>query len=337
MLNHLRTTVAAGLAAAAMVSPAGAEETKLIFATTDVPTAHLNVEFMHPWAERITAQGKGLVAVDVRDGPTVANHTNFFDRVQNDVIQIGWGLHAAVSGKFPRTQVANVPLIADKSEYGSVALMRLYKSGVFDAEYNDTVPLVYVMFPPAVLHFRTARSAPDDLKGTKIIAGSRTLSEVVTALGATPVSIIVSEVYPSLQRATADGTATTWTAFQPFKLAEVTRYHVETSLGSSTAMIFMARKRYDALPEAARKVIDANAVEQETRNFGKFWDRVVNDEREKTRALPDHTVVTPSPEIQARWRQAMSGVEAEWIKNTPDGDKVMARYRAVLKELMAGS
>jgi TRAP-type C4-dicarboxylate transport system substrate-binding protein len=327
----------AGLAAAVLTAPARAQEQKLIFATTDVPTAHLNVNFMHPWAKRLTEAGQGLIAVDVRDGPTVANHSNFFDRVQNDVIQIGWGLHAAVSGKFPRTQVANVPLIADRSEHGSTALYRLYKSGLFDAEYGDTVPLVYVAFPPALLHFRSPRAAADDLQGTKIIAGSRTLSQVVTALGATPVSLIVTDIYPSLQRGTADGTATTWTAFQPFKLAEVTRYHVETALGSSTSMIFMARKKYDALPEAARKIIDAHAVESETRTFGKFWDRVAGEERVKVGAMSDHTVVTPSPEVQTRWRQALAGIEAEWIKNTPDGDKVMARYRAILNELRAGS
>jgi TRAP-type C4-dicarboxylate transport system substrate-binding protein len=335
MLGFVRVSLAGALVAT-IALPAVAQE-KLIFATTDVPTAHLNVNFMHPWAKRITEESNGAVVVDVRDGPSVANHSNFFDRVQNDVIQIGWGLHAAVSGKFPRTQVANVPMIAEKSEHGSVALYRLYKSGLFDAEYNDTVPLVYVAFPPAVLHFRTPRSAPDDIKGTKIIAGSRTLSETVTELGAAPVSIIVSEIYSALQRATADGTATTWTAFQPFKLAEVTRYHVETALGSSTSMLFMAKKRYDALPAAARKVIDDHAVETETRNFGKFWDKVAAEERDRIKALPEHTVVTPSPEVQARWRQAISGVEANWIKNTPDGDKVMARYRAILNELRAGS
>src|SRR5262249_34687691 len=109
MLGFVRAPLAAALVST-IVLPAGAPE-KLLFAAADVPTAHLNVEFMHPWAKRITEDSNGAVVVDVRDGQSVANHTNFFDRVQNDVIQIGWGLHAAVSGKFPRTQVANVPLI----------------------------------------------------------------------------------------------------------------------------------------------------------------------------------------------------------------------------------
>jgi TRAP-type C4-dicarboxylate transport system substrate-binding protein len=37
-------------------------------------------------------------------------------------------------------------------------------------------------------------------------------------------------------------------------------------------MIFMAKKKWDALPVAARKILAANAGEAESRHFGAFWD-----------------------------------------------------------------
>ena len=42
-------------------------------------------------------------------------------------------------------------------------------------------------------------------------------------------------------------------------------------------------------------------------------------------------------QLLLRTSASLSGIEANWIKNTPDGDKVMARYRAILNELRAGS
>jgi TRAP-type transport system periplasmic protein len=83
-----------GLAAIGMLAatPAVAQETTLVFATTNAPNAHLNARVMHPWAERINQQGKGVVRIDVRDGPTMANHLNYYQRVMDDVVQIAWGL-----------------------------------------------------------------------------------------------------------------------------------------------------------------------------------------------------------------------------------------------------
>ena len=60
---------------------------------------------------------------------------------------------------------------------------------------------------------------------------------------------------------------------QPYKLAEVTSYHYEMRLGASTGMVFMAKKRYDALPPAAKKILDDNSGEAASRAWGKWWAR----------------------------------------------------------------
>ena len=49
-----------------------------------------------------------------------------------------------------------------------------------------------------------------------------------------------------------------WTGVVQFKLPEVTNYHLETMLGSSTGFVLMNKPAYARLPEAARKVFDAN-------------------------------------------------------------------------------
>jgi len=327
--------IAAG-AALAVPSSASAEETTLLLATTNIPTAPLNVRVIHAWAERLNKEGAGVLKIDVRDGPTVANHSNYYDRTLNDVIQIAWGLHSGAAGKFPRMEVTSIPFVTEKSEASSVALHRLYKSGLLAPEYDEAIPLMFVGFPTSQFHFRSALKSPDDLKGLKIIAGNKTLAEIVTALGAAPVSIIVTEVYQALQRGAADGTGTPWTAFEIFKLAEVTKYHVEAPIGGATGHVMMAKKKYAMLPEPARKLIDKYADEQETRTFGVFWDKVQEEGRNISRAA-NQTIVELTPAQTAQWKQKLASIEAEWVKRTPDGEKVMSRYRALVQEVKAGS
>jgi TRAP-type C4-dicarboxylate transport system substrate-binding protein len=315
---------------------ANSQDTTLLFATTNAPTAHLNVRVIHPWAERLNKEGVGVVKIDVRDGPAVANHTNYYDRTLNDVIQIAWGLHTGAAGKFPRTEVNGIPFVTEKSEASSVALHRLYRSGILNAEYDEAVPLMFVAFPTGQLHFRSALKSPGDLRGLKIISGSKTLSEVVSALDAAPVSIIVTDVYQALQRGTADGTTTPWTAFEIFKLAEVTKYHIEVPIGGGTGHVMMAKKKYAALPDAARRLIDKYAAEGETRTFGKFWDAVQEEGREIARKA-NHTIVQPTPAQTAAWKQKLAAIESDWVKRTPDGENVLSRFRALVQDVKAGS
>ena len=332
-------TITALVASALLLSApvARADEINLLFGTTLPPTVHLNARVLHPWAERINEQGKGILHIDVRDGEGIANLTNFYSRVEDDVIQISWGQQAAVAGKFPRTAVGGLSFEVEKAEWGSVALWRLYQSGVIAPEYDTVQPLYLITFPPAGFHMAKPMKTLDSLSGLKIAVGSKTGADMIASLGGAAISMVSSEHYSAVQRGLVDGINTQWTAMQPFKLYEVTFYHVEASLGGATGMVFMAKKKYDALPPAARKILDDNSGEAQSRVYGKFWDDVNGEGRDMVKALGDkQQIVTPPADIQAKWRQAVLPVTQNWAKSTPDGEKVLAAFRAENAKLKAG-
>jgi TRAP-type C4-dicarboxylate transport system substrate-binding protein len=317
-------------------APAAAEETTLIFATTNPATAHLNARVLHPWAARINEQGKGVVRIDVRDGPTLANSRNFYGRVVDDVVQITFGGPTGVAGKFPLSEVAALPFLVETSEAASVAFWRLYKSGLLDGEYNEIVPMFLVVFPPVGVHTAKPLRTLESLAGVKLVTLNKLQSQVVERLGGLPLAMPIIDIYEAVQRGTADGTTIQWTAFQPFKLAEVTTYHVDVFLGSQPSMVIMAKKKYEALPAAARKIIDDNSGESQTRVFGKFWDAVDVEARTAVKASGKHTVVDLPPELNAKWRSQVAPVTAEWAKTTPGGEKVLSTYRELLAKARSG-
>jgi TRAP-type C4-dicarboxylate transport system substrate-binding protein len=328
--------VAVALLSAATPLSVAAQETTLIFATTNPPAIPVNAQFLHPWAKRINEQGAGALKIDVRDGAVFANFTNFYGRVIDDVAQISWGLQAYVAGKFPRSNVVGLAFLYDKAEHGAVAYWRLLKSGLLDAEYGDIVPLMVTVFPQGSLHLAKPLRALDNLEGRKVLSGGKLGTDLLGKMAATPISLPLSEAYEALQRGTAEGIMVTFTAVLPFKLHEVTTYHVETLLGSTPGAVFMAKKRYDALPAGARRILGANSGEAESRAFGAFWDGEEARNRAAVHGMAKHTIVAPPPEQAARWRQAAAAVAEEWVKSTPDGEKVLARFRELLAEAKAG-
>jgi TRAP-type transport system periplasmic protein len=127
-----------------------------------------------------------------------------------------------------------------------------------------------------------------------------------------------------------------WTAFQPFKLAEVTKFHIEMSLGGSPGMVFMGKKKYHALSGDVRRVIDANSTEKESREFGQFWDRIHAGTGQMVRGLEGHTVVRPTPDVIAKWRERVLPLTDAWAKANSGGEKILTAYRAMLAEVEAG-
>src|ERR1700722_16036801 len=86
-----------------------ADETTLLFATNGPPDTHVSVRVFHPWADHVNEVGKGVLHLDVRDGMTIVNPTNFYNRVLDDVVQIAWGGTANLSGAFKLTEVTALP------------------------------------------------------------------------------------------------------------------------------------------------------------------------------------------------------------------------------------
>jgi TRAP-type C4-dicarboxylate transport system substrate-binding protein len=195
-----------------------------------------------------------------------------------------------------------------------------------------------ITFPPSGVHYAKQPKTLENLKGLKIATGSKVTADAIERLGGTPLSMVTSDYYTAVQRSMVDAVLVQWTAFQPFKLQDVTFYHLETKLGGAAGMVFMAKKKYDALPAAVKKILDDNSGEAESRVYGKFWDDVDNEGRDMVKALGDkHQIVQQTPEMAAQWRKAVEPVIGDWVKSTPDGEKVLAAFREQSAKVKAGN
>ena len=309
------------------VAPAAAQEAKLLFADVVPPGSVIDAKVVQPWAQRVNEQGKGVLSVDVRSGPAIADFSNVYDRVMSDVVQIGWEIQAAVGGKFPLSNVVALPLITDNSVASSVAFWRLYKSGALASEYDQVVPLMLVTLPPSAFHFAKPLKTLDNLAGEKLIVPSKVAGDALVALGGSPLSLPLTDMYTSIQRGTADGTMIAWVAFNPWKLADVTTYQVDIAFGGAAGMIFMSKAKYDALSPAARKIIDANSGETQSRDFGAAMADEDKAQRAAVMAMPKQTFVTLTPQQIAAWKEKVTPTIDKWTQDNKGGDVVLTRFK----------
>jgi TRAP-type transport system periplasmic protein len=186
-----------------------------------------------------------------------------------------------------------------------------------------------VVFPQSGIHLAHPVASLANLRGLKLIALGKVQADAVTTLGGAPLSIGLTDMYTALQRGTADGAVASWTTFDPFRLGDVTRYHLETRLGTSTGMIFMTKKKFDALPPAAQKVLRDNSGEAASRAFGAYLDGDAARVRDTVKA-GGQTVTAPDAAHEAQWRDRLDPVDAGYVNNVPNGAAILSSYRQLL-------
>jgi TRAP-type transport system periplasmic protein len=324
-----------GLAVAALalgfgVQAASAQETRLLF-TSLSPAGSPNSQFFNSWAQRVNDQSGGALKIEVRDGTALANFGNSYDRVNSDVVQIGWVQPAFIAGKFPLSEVTNLPFMTDDDVNCSIALWRYYKSSVMAAELQDVVPIWASCLAQSGLHFAKAPRSDTELNGLKMRVAGKVPSQIVERMGGTPVSMTAESIYEALQRGTIDGMVTSWAAFEPYKFQEVAFYHVEVPIGSNPSMFMMSRKKYESLPPAARKALDDNSGEAIVREAAKHFAA-----RAAVAQLPNHKIVTPPPAQLAALQQKLNPIVVEWAAERPGADKAVETFRQIYAQVKAG-
>lgn len=308
-----------------------AEPERLMLGTGNVPIHPLNLRVILPWAEKVSAEGQGVLDLVVRHGQMLVNNENFVDRVTDDVVQIAWGMMAFQPGRFPNVLVSSVPFVEGSAEAAAIAFCTLYEEGAFDADFADVVPLFFVPFPQSSIHVNGGElNAMADLAGRKIMVGSPTAADVVTGLGGTPLSIPLYDHYQALQLGTADGNIIPFTALPAFNLNEVTTAHMAAPMGGATGMVFMSRARWDALAPEARAVLEANSGCEVTREMGRIVDVWDAEGRAMVEAA-GHSVTDITPEELASLEAGVAETVFDSFRARVEGGaELLDRWKAAM-------
>jgi TRAP-type C4-dicarboxylate transport system substrate-binding protein len=331
-----RLLAAAACGAALFACDARAETAQIKYAFPAPPFSLLNQWGMTPYAEDVNKAADGEIEVKLFFGPSLANFGNVYDRVTSGVIEMGFGMSGQFGGQFVKSEVASLPFLSENCLEASIAIWRLYANGVLAQEYDRVKPLGLFHLTSSSFHGSKPLKTMEDFKGVKVAVTSRTSGQYVEMLGGVALNMQPSEVYQAMQRGLVGATALGWPAVPTFKLEEVSKYHLDVFYTVNPAFVFMNKESYAKLSGKAKAAIDKYSGEAYSARLGETGDRMDADGREKTRAHAGHDFTTIDAAELARWKKVFAPVTEEWIKTTPDGDKVLAAYRAEVKKMREG-
>jgi TRAP-type C4-dicarboxylate transport system substrate-binding protein len=311
---------------------ARAEPVTLKFGFPAPPTSYVNTEAMTPWINDVEKASGGTHNIKLFAGPVLGNFSNIYDRTVSNVAQISFGTFGAYASVFVRTQVSDLPFVNDDTRQSSVALWRLYAKGLLNPEYEKVKVLALFTFPGSILKTNKPIKTLDEVKGMKLAASSRTLGEIAIEMGAAPITLTPSDLYEAQNRRVVDGILVGWTAVKTFKLDDVTKDHLQLPLGEAPAFVFMNKSAYDELPAQAKAAIDKYSGESFSDRLGLANERANREEANHVASLAGQSVTKLAADQYPLWEKRIRPVIDQWVKATPDGQKVLAAFRDELKK-----
>jgi tripartite ATP-independent transporter DctP family solute receptor len=211
------------------------------------------------WAKAVEARTKGGLKIDVFHSAQLGKEEDILEQIRQGA-NIGQNTDSARMGNYvPGIAVMNGPYFAETLE--DVAKLRKAPTVIkWNQELADNFGFKVLSFSwvQGYRHFFTNKAIrkPEDLKGLRIRTPPAPIwQESIRALGATPVAMAFTEMYPGLQQRAIDGVELVYNNIPGGRFYEVLKVANETRHIMLVNFEVVSAKWFDGLPKELQAIL----------------------------------------------------------------------------------
>ncbi len=343
-MKHLTATLGRLLASASLLtslawSPLAAQEVTLkmhqfLPAQANVPKYVLDV-----WADKVEQESGGRIQIDRYPSMQLGGKPpELASQVTDGVVDLIWTVCGYTPGRFPRTEVFELPFMMTNAEATSKAYWDLHEKYMKDQDFREMHIIGVWVHGPGLIHSKEPVMTLADLNGVKLRAPTRVTNMLFKELGATPVGMPVPAVPEALSKGVIDATVIPWEVTGALKVAELVSNHTTfgaSSLYTTTFIFAMNKDKYESLPDDLKKVIDANSGREMSGWAGRLMQEY--DEPSRQIALKrNNNIITLSDAQVNEWRQASQPIIDNWVKEMDgrgmNGTQLLSEARELIDQ-----
>ena len=286
--------------------------------------ANVPKNILIPWLEKIEAESEGRIKIDHFGSMQLGGRPpELIDQAIDGVADIIWTLPGYTPGRFPHTEVFELPFMMTNAEAASAAYWDMAQKYMVDGEFSDFHLLGAWVHGPGIIHSGDPIVEPGDLNGVKLRAPTRVTNMMFSGMGATAIGMPVPAVPEALSKGVIDATVIPWEVTGALKVPELVTNHLEfgdASLYTATFIFAMNKAKYEALPDDLKAIIDANSGAAFSAFAGKQM-QIDDGPGRASAAEKGNSITTLTPEQVEAWRAASAPTIDKWIAEV--GEKGM--------------
>jgi len=241
-------------------------------ATHFLPPNHSFHKELVRWGEELSKKSNGRLTIKVFPSGQMGPTPRQFDLVRTGVADIGVGLTGATPGRFPMTEISNLPFAVTDSATASKAMTELAPK-YLTQEYAGVKLLQLAITSPLKFHMTKAKlNTLADFKGLRIRYAGELFAESIKAFGGTPVAVPPGEVVDAMGKGTVDGAMFPHEGAQSFQVGTVAKFSYEPGINAASFFWIMNPASYEKLPADLRALIDQTTGPANAERIGKVLD-----------------------------------------------------------------
>src|SRR2546427_8145174 len=192
----MKSRIAAGAVALAFSVATQAQDKYEVKVATFVGPQHFMNKWLEQWGGKLEKASNARLAFKFFHGAQMAPPPAHYDLARTGQADVSWFLHGGTPGRFPLTELIQLPYLVGSAEIGTKVLNDAQlRSRYLDAEHKGVHVLLLLTHQPGnVFTTRKAIRTTDDMKGLRVRFASPTIRDFVGALGATPVGVQPGEI-----------------------------------------------------------------------------------------------------------------------------------------------
>ncbi len=302
------------------------------------PMATVPKKVLKPWGERIEKASGGRLVIQHFDSMSLGGGPpQLMDQARDGVADIIMTLTGYTPGRFPRTEVFELPFMMTSPVATSKAFWTLVSEDWQNNEYKDVKVLGAWVHGPGVIHTKDGVKKLEDMKGKKLRGPSRIINDLLKEMGATPVGMPLPETAEAISKGVVSGTVIPWEVTPALKLSELLKKHTEfggkEALYTATIVMAMNKAKYESLPDDLKAILDAESGIKLSAGAAEIMlDGDVPARKIATGAGNEITVLDEA-EV-ARWKAAAKPVVDRWASDMKtreiDGAALIERARSLI-------
>ena len=232
--------------------------------------------WLERWAEELARKSNGEIKVTTFANAQMGPPPKYYDLARGGRADITWFSQGFTPGRFPLTEISNLPFLIGSAEIGAKVLNDAeLREKYLDPEHEGVKLLMLMTHQPG--NINTAKKAirrVEDMKGMRLRFSSQTIRDYIRVLGGTPRGLPPTEIVEQMQKGTLDGAFIDYGgAGIAFRMGPVTDYVTEMYSYVSAFGIAMNPKTFSSMPANLQKLV-VETMQGREKEVGHEWDKL---------------------------------------------------------------
>ena len=296
---------------------------------------------LKPWRENIEKLSNGRIEIQQYDSMALGGKPpDLIDQAQDGVVDISMTVVGYTPGRFPRSEVFELPFMMTDHISTTKAFWELVDTELQHNEYSKLKVLGAWVHGPGVIHSIDPIQRLEDLKGKTLRGPTRTIVNLLSELGATPIGLPLTATPEAISKGVVTGAVLPWEVSPAIRLSELVTNHTEFTLGdealyTATIVMVMNKERYESIPADLRKILDSETGEKFSVTAAELMYEMDAPGRKIAEDSNNNFIQLEIDEIQ-RWKDASKPVAERWIKEMDEqgisGEELIEKAKALIQK-----